>query len=90
MVVFEVDGVVGDWKLSRGVLGVEDSDGLLACVAVGRRGFGRPGLDSAWVRGTDKSKLYLFWLRVSNIESFNTVGMVRWRLATYGGSAFGL
>ena len=82
--------MVGDWNLSRGVLGVEDSEGLIACVAVGRRGFGRPGRDSAWVLGTCTSKLYLFWLWVSNIESFNTAGMVRWRLATYGGSAFGL
>ena len=61
--------MVGDWNLSRGVLRVEDSEGLIACVAVGRRGFGRPGRDSAWVRGTCKSKLYLFWLWVSNIES---------------------
>ena len=71
--------MVGDWNLSRGVLGVEDSEGLIACVAVGRRGFGRPGRDSAWMRVICKSKLYLFWLWVSNIESFNTVGMVRWR-----------
>ena len=82
--------MIGDWNLSRGVLGVEDVEGLIACVAVGRRGFGRPGRDSAWVRGTCKSNWYLFWLWVPSHESFNTVGMLRWRSATYAGSAFGL
>ena len=51
--------MVGDWNSNRGVLGVEDVEdveGLIACVAVGRRVFGRPGCDSAWVRGTCKSK----------------------------------
>ena len=48
--------MVGDWNSNRGVVGVEDVEELIACVAVGRRVFGRPGRDSAWVRGTCKSK----------------------------------
>ena len=36
---------VGDWRLSRGV----DEEDLIACGAVGRRGFGLPGLGSASV-----------------------------------------
>lgn len=34
---------VGDWNLSRGVV-VVDAKGLIACVVVGRKGFGLPVL----------------------------------------------
>ena len=49
------------------------AEGLIACVAVGRRESGPPGLVSTSILGAGKSKLYLFWLCVSNIEAFNTV-----------------
>ena len=62
---------IGDWSLSRGAVLVVVAEGLIAWVAVERRGSGPPGLVSASVRGAGKSKLYLFWLCVSNIQAFN-------------------
>lgn len=64
---------VGDWNLSRGVV-VVDAKGLIACVVVGRKGFGLPvsmGLRSASARGAGVSGIYLFWLCVSDV-SFST------------------
>lgn len=59
---------VGDWSSNRVVL-VVDVEGLIACVAVGKRGFGLPvsmGLRSASARGAENSKIYLFWLCVTD------------------------
>ena len=70
----EEDYRVGGWSSNRVVL-VVDVEGLIACVAVGKRGFGLPvsiGLGSASARGAENSKIYLFWLCVTGIEGFST------------------
>lgn len=75
-VVIEEDCMVGDWSLNRVAL-VVDVKGLIACVAVGRRGFGLPasmGLGSASARGAGESETYLFWLCVSDLKGFSTGG----------------
>lgn len=72
-VVIEEGCRVGDLSLNMVV--VVDVEGLIAYVAVGRRGFGLPvsmGFGSALARGAGKSEVYLFWLCVSDIKRFST------------------
>ncbi len=72
--VVEEDCRVEDWSLNRVVV-VVDVEGLIACVAVGKRAFGLPvsiGLGSAPARGAKRSETYLFWLCMSDIKGFST------------------
>lgn len=73
-VVIEEGCEVGDWSLNRVVVGV-DAEGVIAGVALGRRGFGLPasmGLGSASEQSARESETYLFWLCVSDIKGFST------------------
>ena len=72
-VVIEEGCRLGDLSLNM-VVAVVRVEGLIAYVAVGRKGFGLPvsmGCGSALARGAGKSEVYLFWLCVSDIERFS-------------------
>lgn len=96
-VVVEAGCRVGDWNLNRVVVEV-DVEGLIACVAVVRRGFELPvsmGLGVSFGMRSWESEIYLFWFRVSEIKGFSTRyeyvdGVKTQDSATHAGSASGL